>query len=331
MDAGPELPHPPQGASCVATPQTIVSPSQLPSHPSDTNVVIGGLTATPAGLYYATSTIRQDRAGTFVAGSLWRIVSGEGSPVQVADGALFMTPVLMATSLLLGELGLNGFPDVIATLPLAGGPPRTIYTLSNQDIIFSPPVTDGTSVYFIDPEGIVSVPLDPDAGAAPVTLATMDPGDGFGVFGPRLLFIHPQGEIDTVPLPLRADSVPTRLGTTAAGAVDVLPCGSKACWRAGINQIDSIDPVGGPLTTIATLSGAVAEVVDLAFDGASFYVVGTDNTTGSAEALVRVPANGGAPVVLAQAPSAGGGSVALDSSCIYWSNGTAIFSLARPQ
>jgi hypothetical protein len=241
----------------------------------------------------------------------------------------------MGTNLLLGERpflderGSTG-PNVIATLPLAGGPPRTIFTLSDQDIIFSAPVTDGTSAYFVDSKAIVSVPLDPDAGASPVTLAISDPGDGFGVFGARFLFLHPQGEIDTVPLPLRSDSVPTHLGTTAPGSIDVLSCGSKACWLAGTNRIDSIDPLGGPLSTIATFTGAVSHVWDIAFDGASFYVVGTDDSWTSAT-LARVPANGGDPVILARVPSGGGGTIALDSSCIYWSNGAAIFSLARPQ
>jgi hypothetical protein len=318
------------GVGCAATPQTIVSASQLPSHPSGAQVVIGELTATPAGLYYTVSMIAPGPAGQITGGSMWRIVSGDGPPVQVADGAFIATLVPMATSLLIVERGLNG-PEVIATLPLAGGPPRTIFTLSNQDYMFSAPVTDGTSVYFVDPEGIVSVPLDPDAGVPPVTLAISDPGDGIGAFGARLLFIHPQGEVDTVPLPLRADSVPTRLGTTEGGSVDVLPCGSKACWRAGIDRIDSVDPRGGPVTTIATLSSAVWEMWDMAFDGANFYVVGTDDGAQSTETLVRVPANGGAPVVLSKVPSIGGGAIALDSSCIYWSNGTAIFSLARPQ
>lgn len=65
----------------------------------------------------------------------------------------------------------------------------------------------------------------------------------------------------------------------------------------------------------------------VAFDGADFYIVGGES--GTTERLGRMATDGSSSVILATMPAGGGGSVAVDDECVYWSNALGIFSLAK--
>jgi hypothetical protein len=72
----------------------------------------------------------------------------------------------------------------------------------------------------------------------------------------------------------------------------------------------------------------------MAFDGTHFYLMGSKDS--ETLELVRVNSEGSDLVSVATMPSARGdapvvtgGSLALDESCVYWSNGLGIFSLAK--
>jgi hypothetical protein len=305
----------------------------MPTDEGPVSVGIGSIVASPVGLYYTIYVVQSGAPGlaeAYLPGSVMRVPLGGGQPTEVASGYLFNKPVLTTTSVILGEGAVvsaaNG-SDAIALVPLSGGPPTTIVTLGNGDSLMTPPATDGTFVYYGDQEGIQAVPLAPDAGSAVTVIRTgLEAVDVVGGFGPRLIFILPQGQVQSVPLPPMPDSPVATLGKCAPGSEDLMACGSSACWLAGTDTIQRIDPLGGAPTTVATLTGAVADAYDIAFDGSNFYAIGTDSA--GTENLERIPSDGGCPVVLARMPYGDRPAVSVDDECVYWSNPEGIFSVA---
>jgi streptogramin lyase len=161
---------------------------------------------------------------------------------------------------------------------------------------------------------------------APVTLASTLSA-AIGVFGQRLLFFLPQGDVDSVSLPPESNSPVTTLGTSAAGPADVMPCGTDACWLGeGAEALMRIDPAGGPIAVIPLPSGLTSPL-DVAFDGVDFYII--DGESGTTERLGIMAADGSSFAIIATMSSTGGGSVAVDDECVYWSNALGIFSLAK--
>jgi hypothetical protein len=306
----------------------------MPTDEGPVSVGIGSIVASPVGLYYTIYVVQSGAPGlaeSYLPGSVMRVPLGGGQPTEVASGYLFNKPVLTTTSVILGEGAVvsaaNGSGDAIALVPLSGGPPTTIVTLGNGDSLMTPPATDGTFVYYGDQEGIQAVPLNPDAGSPFTVIDTGLVGlDAVGPLGSRLIFILPQGQVQSVPLPPMPDSAVASLGKCAPGSDDLMACGSSACWLAGTNTIEKLDPLGGAPTTVATLTGAVADAYDIAFDGSNFYVIGTDDADG--QSLERIPSDGGCPVVLARMPYGDRPAVSVDDECVYWSNPEGIFSLA---
>jgi hypothetical protein len=176
--------------------------------------------------------------------------------------------------------------------------------------------------------GLRAVPLVQDAGSAGIiTLALGVPPNIIGAFGQRLIVAYAQGAVESLPLPPRPNSPVTTLGSSQPGPIDLAPCGSNACWLAGSNTIEELNPLGGPPMAVVTLTGAVAGAFDIAFDDTNAYVIGVD-ATGTTEALERVPLDGSCPVVLVRMPYGDEGGVTVDDECVYWSNSEGIFSLA---
>ena len=99
-------------------------------------------------------------------------------------GAAFETPAFTPTSVLLGEMGVGasaGEVDIVS-VPRDGSAPAILGNVATSQL-FTPPVTDGTSVYFADGNGVESVPLTPAASpAVPTRLSTEYPSS-LGVFG----------------------------------------------------------------------------------------------------------------------------------------------------
>jgi hypothetical protein len=309
----------------------LVSASTFPV-PADTEnavVTAGALVANASDLYYVISVLDchgQQGGCWFLAGSVLRVPLRGGQPTLVAAGFIFHKPVLTATSVILVES--NAFPnynDAIVSIPIDGGAPTTIVTL--PDSLLTGPVMDGTYVYFTDQGGIEAVPLaGGSTSPAPVTLASGLSG-AIGVFGQRLLFFLPQGDVDSVFLPPESNSPVTTLGTSAAGPADVMPCGADACWLGeGAEALMRIDPAGGPIA-VMPLPSDLASPLNVVFDGVDFYII--DGRSGTTERLGRMAADGSASVILATMPAGGGGSVAVDDECVYWSNAFGIYSLAK--
>lgn len=334
--AGEDASQEPDGAAasgaCGATPRRLVSKADLPAPPAHASVVLGGIRATSAGVYYSLALESNAPSGAIVGGSLWRVPLAGGAPQQVANGTLFGFGIAAVTG---QGLVVKEGDDRIAVFPLSGGPPRTIFTLPSQANIISSLTSDGSSVFFTEQEAppggwaVEAVPLDPASGNAPVKLAFGS--DSPSVAGPvahTLILIHPQGAVESVDLPLRSDSVPVARGTCAAGSSEFLAWGTRAYWRAGLNTLETMDAIAGPPTALATLTGPLAELWGFDFDGTDFYLVGEDEGL-AALTLARMPSDGGAPVALVTMHHGGPSSVSAYGPCVYWRADDGIYSLAK--
>jgi hypothetical protein len=310
-----------------------VSATALPADQGPVKGGVGGLTAAPSGLYFTTYVVQNNPGGlenSYLDGSLLRIPLAGGQPTQMASGALFQRPIVTPTSVIVGDLAFftaadAGASATVLSFPLSGGPPTPLVALSSSDQLITELAVDETYVYVGTwMTGVSAVPLDPDAGTATVPVSSNVP-NVIGAFGQKLIMMFAQGAIDSVPHPPQANSPLTTLGKTVPGPAHLISCGPNACWLAG-SSLAQLDPLGGALTTIATLSGAVGDPSDVVFDGANFYLAG-NGLTGSG--IARISPDGRCAVVLVTMPLSDGPSVAVDDECIYWSNSQGIFSLAK--
>ena len=322
----------PADGRCALTPHMLVSQSSLPgvSDSGSVTVSVDTLVAGPSNLYYVVDVLQVGVImSVYTAGSLMSVPLAGGASTMLASGYLFGVPVLTATSLLVPEL--NAYPNQgttgIVSFPLVGGPATTIV---DSGFVGSPTslATDGTNLYFADDNGIQIAPISPaaDAGTSSTMIA---PGmtECVGVFGQRLLFVEPPGDVKTIPLPAQPGAVPTVIGTSDPGAYDLFACGSDACWiDDGAGAVARIDPAGGTVTRLFTPETARFAV----FDGAHFFVMISAMSQGEvtgATSLVRMDADGTHPSVLVTMPR--GNALAVDDECVYWSNPAGVFSLAK--
>jgi hypothetical protein len=318
----------PPDARCGLTPRMLASAGTFPRPASDAGnleVIALDLVANASDLYYVISVLENNGPlfSPYLPGSVMRVPLSGGQPIMVASGALLRRPLLTATSVILAEMMSSG--EAIVSLPVDGSTPTTLATYDPPSL--AGPVTDGNYVYFSDLDGIEAVPLATgSAGATVVTLSSDAPNE-LAVFGQRLIYLLPQGAVDSIPLPPAANSPVTTLGTGASGPADLMPCGTDACWLGeGADAIMRIAPTGGAISVIL-LPADLARPLSVAFDGADFYIVGGE--FGTTERLGRMATDGSSSVILATMPAGGGGSVAVDDQCVYWSNALGIFSLAK--
>jgi hypothetical protein len=179
-DGGADLP---QDGRCGPTPRLLVSASThpVPASSGGLAVNVGALRVNGADVYYVIYIVQTDFPSTpYLAGSVMRVPSGGGQPTQVATGYFFGPPVFTPTSVILGEGNVypNTGDDLIVSVPLGGGPPTTLVTLTDGDGLAVGPVTDGTFVYFVDGGGVRAISLaSASAGAAPTELTSEVPSD----------------------------------------------------------------------------------------------------------------------------------------------------------
>ena len=322
----------PENGRCGPTPHLLVGVSSysVDADIGSAQVVVTGMVLDGSDLYFVVNG--SPAPGNFVQvmgpGAVMRVSTYGGAPTQIAGGYAFALPTLTPTSLLLGGVAVapSSSEVDIASVPRAGGAPTILATLTNDQLRASP-VTDGTSVYFSDIHGLESVPLSPTSPpAAPTTLLPLDPAN-IGVFGPHLLLVMPDGDVESLPIsPGDAGTATTSLGSGSDPIPQTLiPCGSNACWLAA-GEIDQVDLTAGPPTTIA-LNESVAMPSGLVFDGKTFFVVGVGSTSAARAAIVSVPSQGGGQTVVAILPSPG--PIAADDACVYFSTSTGIFSLLK--
>jgi hypothetical protein len=337
----------PANGRCGATPRLLVSASSYPVTPGATDVYVSAIAVDGPDVYYVLSEWGANISyGELIvepqeAGAVMRVPAAGGQPVQVAGGYVFEAPTFTPTSLILGEANLvdgGTSGGAIVSLPRDGSPPTTLVGLDTNDW-FAPsgqsPVTDGTFVYYVDELGVEVVPASPDSAGGKPTLIASESPFRLGIFGQRLL-LFTSGAVESLPLGSSDAATETTLATGLPdGAVEVAACGNNACWLdEPLSVLEEIDPAGGPVKTIANLSGQFQSTGNVVFDGTTFFIEGTyaeEVSTGlGTMAIARVPGDGGPSVRLVTVPeSHGGGALAVDDACVYFASSAGIFSLAK--
>lgn len=326
-----------QNGRCGPTPHLLVSAAAFPAPDAGGyGPGIAGMALDGSDLYFAVMLAPIGPApaqAPTMAGALMHVSTFGGTATQIATGYVFpRTPVVTGTSVIAEATTVSSTASSINILsvPRSGGAATPLVTLID-DTLLTLPVTDGTSVYFTASAGVQAVPLTPGASPAiPAPLSSEYPVS-LGVFGQRLLLLSSAGQVESIPIGSSdAGSGETPLGSGFADPVpdSLVACGADACWMAG-GAIEQMDLAGGTATPLATLSGPVADSSTLLYDGTNFFVLGTSGpyTTANA-AIARVPAKGGAPVIVATLPPLSTG-LAVDDACVYFGTSTGIFSLLK--
>jgi hypothetical protein len=317
----------PADGRCDLTPRLLVAASTypVPQNAGPVKVDAWGLTVSGADLYYETYAIEtSSRAGIFLAGALLHVPVGGGLPAELATNYVLGTFIVSDTSLIVERD--NAWPnmnaDDVVSIPRAGGDPTSLFTFDVNDVPLAGPVTDGTFVYVSSATSVRAISL---ASPAQVTTVAMpqEAASGIAVLNGHLVMTFPQGDVKSLPVPLVANAAPTLVASgLPAGPGNVMRCGESVCWIAG-GAIEKLDPLGGSVKTVATLGGFFGA----AFDGTSFFIVGSSSADEQNHVLERLPAAGGKPTVLGTFH--GGGALAVDDECLYWSSAQGIFSRAK--
>jgi hypothetical protein len=354
----------PANGRCGATPRLLVSASSYPVTPGATDVHVSAIAVEGSDVFYVLSewgglgptandagsgavTDPQSDGGFVIpsggsvvlipqaAGAVMRVPVAGGQPEQIAGGYMFGAPALTSTSMILAEAnvvdgGVSG--GAIVLVPRDGSPPTTLAATSDWLVGFGrpPPVTDGTSVYYVDELGVEVIPASPDSAGAKPTLVSSESPFSLGILGQRLVLFTSEGA-ESLPLGSSDAATETALATGLPDgtAADVAACGNNACWLEGdTGVLQKIDPAGGPPRTIANLSGQLQSTGNVVFDGTTFFIEGTTrawNTGSQTATIVKVPGQGGPSVPLVT----GGGALAVDDACVYFASSSGIFSLAK--
>ena len=101
-------------------------------------------------------------------------------------------------------------------------------------------------------------------------------------------------------------------------------CAPALCWidfgdSSSQGVLQRLVAGGAPMAL--STSTLLSEPMGMVFDGSDFFV-----TTAAGGPVSRVPAAGGNPVVLG---TTGGGGLAVDDFCVYWSDYQGIHSLLK--
>jgi hypothetical protein len=197
-------------------------------------------------------------------------------------------------------------------------------------LVFSvpPPVTDGTFVYYVSEYGVEAAPVSPSsAGTKPTLLATESPFE-MGIYGQNLLLFL-SGGVQSLPLGASAAESATTLATGLPnGGLAAAACGGEICWlNEPYSVLMEIDPASGATRQIANLSNVLGSTNNMVSDGTALFIEGGFDPSG-ARTIVRM-SNDGAPPLPVVTLADGGGTLAVDDECVYFSSPTGISSLAK--
>jgi hypothetical protein len=323
-----------QNGRCGPTPHLLASAAVFPApDAAGYQSEIAGMAVDGADLYFSAAIGPIGPApaqAPTMTGALMHVSTFGGAATQMASGYVFAAPAVVTPTSVIVE-ATNTSSINILSVPRSGGAAAPLVTLID-DTLLTQPVTDGTSVYFTASAGIESVPLAPGASPAVPAQLTSEYAASLGVFGPELLLLlGGNGQVEGSPLGPSDAGSETLLGTGFAAPVpnSLIACGTNACWIAG-GAIEQMDPAGGTVTALASLpSGPLAQPSTLLYDGTNFFVLGTTGPYITANAAIaRVPAKGGAAVIVATLPPLSAG-LAVDDACVYFGTSTGIFSLLK--
>jgi hypothetical protein len=318
-----------QRARCGPTPTLLLPASayqQVDAAAGENDVL--GIAVDGSDLYFSVAL-------TYKAGALMRVSTSGGPVTELASGYQFHPPAVTPTSVVVGYYDYSSYTGGILSVPRSGGAATPLVDLGSDDLI-APPVTDGTSVYFVTAYGFVeAAPLTPGASPTSPTLLGSGHGaaHGMAVAG-QDVFVN-DGQISELSIGASDAGRGTTLGPTNGPAepLSLIACGADACWvpSGDSPDIEQFDPVGGALTPVAGLPDSVAGANALLFDGSSFFVVGSTvlppSSGDSIWTIERIPPQG-APAAVATVPQSALGDIALDDACLYVATPTGIYSLS---
>jgi hypothetical protein len=294
------------GPACTDTPRLVVDGSTFVSpEAGPVGVEVPPLGVRGTDLFYAVNVM----SGDTTSASLMRVSLGGGQPALLASSSTAIGPFLVTATGILFAQGA-----VVVRVPLEGGTPSVLVTGAAPIAAWA---TDGESLYFSDGSGTKGVPL---AGGTAQTITTLSAQGDLAVAGGDLFLLDASHTLWSVPV---KGGTPVTLATQQTNLTLLTSCGASLCWidfdgfeSPGV--LESLAPGGAP-TPLAT-SQLLTEAVGMVFDGSDFFT-----TAGGGGAVARVPAAGGTPVALAS----GGGGLAVDESCLYWSDFQGIHSVVK--
>jgi hypothetical protein len=206
----------------------------------------------------------------------------------------------------------------IATIPFDGGS-ETLLTPTNG-APSGAPVSDGQNLYYIDGDGVESVPL---TGGSP-RLITNQQGMSLALWDGNII-IDDFADNQILSVPSDGGAV-TVLAADQVGPQLIQNCDSDVCWVNIGTPIGTLGPsvpgslmrlgINGNPVTVAALS----DPHGLAYDGEAFFVT-------EANSLLKIPSEGGSAVVLANMSALG--NVIVDNSCVYWLSLDGIYSISK--
>jgi hypothetical protein len=326
----------PQSNRCGATPRLLVSAASYWQGDAGAGTAsVGRMALDGSDLYFIVELDSTPPAAALPPGALMH-VSTQGGPVtQLADGYEFQQLFVTPTSIIVGVLDGSSLLGGILSVPRAGGAATPIAWF-NDDFFFTPPVTDGTSFYFVDNAGVRSVPLAAGAALASVTQVATGQPDGLAVFAQRLLLLYRGSIIQEVPIGPSGPGAEAVLGGGPVGDLQgsLIHCGANACWLTddsmGDDAVQQMDPTSGATSTRVSVSGGTAYPDFFAFDGTNFFVLAVSGSSPSSATIERIPPQGGAPVTVANLPPSyyNTGGFAVDDACVYFTTAAGIYSLS---
>jgi hypothetical protein len=214
------------GTSCPATPTTLVDFPTLAMQTGAETYGATGLAADAANVYFVFDD------------ALMRVPTGGGSVVTMMPSPVPTTLILQATPVVNSTTVFVGYPTTDGSLqilgvPIQGGSPTDVATSTGEVDGLG---VDEQNVYFIDQDGVKSVPV----GGGVLQLLTdqissIDAG-GYGgtiaVAGSTLLVASTAqgGSVLSVPI---AGGAPTVLAMQQPNAAFPMPCGTGTCWWTG--------------------------------------------------------------------------------------------------
>jgi hypothetical protein len=298
----------PNATPCSGGRTTLVQPFWR-EHDAFAGEAVSDIVATRSDVYFT----------LFRPSSLWRVPIHGGQPAMLLsipgeEDRMLAT----STSVVLAE-SQEGTAGEIVQLPAAGGSPLALAPTKGRVRSL---VTDATSVFFTDDEGITSVRL---AGGSAQILSGRT--GTLALVGSNLVLADSSAgsllripKIGGAPTVLAANQSEPALPVDCAGDVcwiDAFPCAGRppgfTCVAGNGEGAIVRMAIGGAPVTLAR-DPALYRATRMVFDGTSFFVTaGADVSVDGP--LTRTAAAGGAPILLGSANGvavAGGSVYALD-------------------
>jgi hypothetical protein len=244
------------------------------------------------------------------------------------------TPATVATGEAISSIASDG-TDVywadqaggIHSVPVTGGTPKTLATVSGVTNAGAQILVDESSVYFAGGPDVVSVPK---SGGAVVTLASNQNAGSIAATGGDIFWtdlfqgVGPSGSVNRVATGGgTVTTLASKLDVPIMLAVDT----NRAFWvDLGSGDVKSVPLGGGAVSVLASSDGNIGGV---ASDGSYVYWSSSNGVEAScglcpppkppslgASTISRVPLSGGKPTVIAKGYNAVG--MAIDANYAYW-------------